>query len=205
MDSSSVLVTFASLIVGWFFNEMAKKFQMSRERRAHVGRALSNLLELHHQVRSVENTIHTLMHHFTLPKDQEPVMRAILVQLIPQGEECVERYEEAIDQLSESDPLIAFDLRTKAQIPRFIATLKTMDALQGTSEVDMVLIEKKMKSLLLPYLEVAIQELASLHGRSTLRQVKRMLNAPFVITVEMNEFIQQAQAAQEQQITGDEK
>ena len=202
MESLSVLVPIASLIAGWFLNEMSKKYQMSRERRAHIGRALSNLLELHHQIRSVENSIHLLMHHFTLPKDQEPALRAILSQLMPQGDECVERYEEAIEQLSESDPLVAFDLRTKAQIPRFIASLRTMDALHGTSDVDMVLIEKKLKGMLIPALELAIKELASLHGRSTLRQVNRMLGSPFEMPIELNEFLQKAQAAQQQQLAG---
>lgn len=204
MDVLSVFVPIATLIAGWFLNEMAKKFQMSRERRAHVGRALSNLLELHHQIRTFENVIHLLMHKFTLPKDQEPALRAILAQVIPQGDEYVTRYEEAIEQLSESDPVVAFDLRTKAQIPRFIASLRTIDTLHGTSGLDMGLIEKKLKEMLIPFLEIAIKELASLHGRSTLRQINRMLDSPFDMPIELTEFLQQAKAAQQQQLAGKE-
>lgn len=46
MESLSVLVPFASLIVGWYLNEISKEYQMSRVRRAHIGRALLTLLEL---------------------------------------------------------------------------------------------------------------------------------------------------------------
>src|ERR1039458_5583786 len=179
MDSLSVIVPFASLVVGWYLNEMSKKYQISRERRAHVGRALSNLLELHHQIRSVENAMNLIVHRFDLPKDQEPVLHAALNQLIPQADVYVARYEEAIEQLSESDPVVAFNLRTKAQIPRSLAMLRTMGANHGATDIDMAVIEKQVKVMLVPHLEIAIKELADLHGRSTLRQVNRMLDSPF--------------------------
>jgi len=185
-----------SAVVGafvvWMFNEIAKKFQMNRERRAHVGRALSNLLELHHRIRAMEDSTHLIMSHFALSKDQEPAMRVTLEQVIPQSEEYLGRYEDAIELLSESEPLIAFDLRTKAQIPRLLTTLRTMGANQGATEVDMVFFEKQFKRMIIPHLEAAIMILAKLHGKSTLRQVNSMLNAP----IEMpDEFIQKALAA----------
>jgi hypothetical protein len=115
--------------------------------------------------------------------------------VIPQGDEYVGRYEEAIEQLSESDPLNAFDLRTKAQIPRFVTTLKSMAVLQGTTDVDMALMEKYLKGMLVPQLEIAIKELAKLHGKSTLRQVNGMLSKPIEMPSELNEFLQDVQAA----------
>jgi len=192
LSLGNIISAVVGAFVVWMFNEIAKKFQMSRERRAYVGRALSNLLELRHRIRAMEDAIQLLMSHFDLSKDQEPAMRVILEQVIPQSDEYLGRYEEAIELLSESDPLVAFDLRTKAQIPRLLATLRTMGAHQGTTEVDMIFFEKQFKRMIIPHLEAAIMILAKLHGRSTLRQVNRMLNAP----IEMpDEFLQKALAA----------
>lgn len=195
MEWMSVLVSLASLVIGWLLNEIAKRFQMSRERRAHIGRALSNLLELHHQIRSIENTIKHVMQHLDIPKEGEIILRSVFEQIFPQGTEYVARYEEAIEQLSESDPIAAFELRTKAQIPRFLGSLRTVAISHGTqgeeiSLVEIENVEKQLKEMLIPELGRAILELAKLHGRSTQRQVNNILNSNFELPTEALSFLE---------------
>lgn len=123
MSWINVLVPVTSLIAGWFFSEMSKKSQISRERRSLVGRALSNLLELHHQIRAVETVLQLLTSRFNLTTEAEAAVRQIIQQIIPENDEYVARYEEAVAQLSESDPITAFRLSTNAQIHKYLDLL----------------------------------------------------------------------------------
>lgn len=190
MDWSGAIL----LVAGWFLNEMAKKFQMNRERRGHIGRALSNLLELHHQIRSVENTIQYLVQHFDLPVDTEHVLRPVLQQVVPQGDECIARYADAIEQLSESDPITAFDLRTKGQITRLLTLVQSMATLQGVSNMEMSFMEKQLREVLMPSLVTAIRELAQLHGSSSKRKVNAYLDAPFQMPEEAQAMLHNIKA-----------
>jgi len=202
MESLSVLVPFASLIAGWFLNEIAKKFQMSRERRAHVGRALTNLLELYHQIRAVENTLQLLTSRFELTKTDEAIVRQLIQRIIPQGDKYVAGYEDAIDQLSESNPVAAFLLSSNAQIPRFLDLMRATPALDGMPDTDMALFEKQLKEILMPHLKQVIKNLAKMHGKSTRRQVNQMLDVPAEIPDELNQFLQKLQEENQKQLAG---
>lgn len=68
----------ASLIAGWFLSEMSKRFQISRERGALISRALSNLLELHHQIRAVESVLQLQISRLKLTKGHETVVRQLI-------------------------------------------------------------------------------------------------------------------------------
>ncbi|HCI52211.1 MAG TPA: hypothetical protein DE312_02575 [Gallionella sp.] len=193
MSWINMLVPVVSLIAGWFLSEMSKKSQISRERRALVGRALSNLLELHHQIRAVETVLQLLTSRFNLTTEAEAVVRQIIQQIIPENDEYVARYEEAVAQLSESDPITAFRLSTNAQIPRFITKLRTLSSLNGIQNDEMSFFEKQLKDLFVPHIENAIKELARLHGRATSRQVHAMLDSPREIPDEINVLIQKMQ------------
>lgn len=190
MEWMDMLVAVVGLVVGWFLNEISKRFQLSRERQGHIGRALSNLLELHHRIRAVEHTIHHLSQQFELSDDAEHVLRPLLQQVIPQSDECVARYEDAIEQLSESDPLSAFELRTTGRIPHMLATLSSILPLHGASASDMALMEKQLKEMLIPSLVAAIRELARLHGYSTKKRIEAYLDAPLQMPAEAQAFLQ---------------
>jgi hypothetical protein len=197
MDWMNVLVPIVSLIAGWFLNEMSKKFQLGRERKALIGRALSNLLELHHQIRAVETSFQFLVSRFALPAEAKASVRQLLQQIIPQSDAYVTRYEEAVSQLSESDPITAFRLSTSAQIPRFLTLMQTMVSAEGTPDENALLAEKQMREIFVPLLELAIMELARLHGRSTYKQVKHRLATPTEFPEEFNQLSQIIQKAQQ--------
>ncbi|MFA6971519.1 MAG: hypothetical protein WC208_08980 [Gallionella sp.] len=186
----SVIASLVSLIVGWFLNEIAKKSQMSRERRAHIGCALSNLLELHHQMRAIENIIEYFYKQFSLPTDSQPLFRAVLEQILPQEDGFITRYEAAIEQLSESDPVTAFELRTKGQISILQKKIRTLGAAHGASVTDTTTVENLLRGKLLPALEKGIMALADLYGGETKSRVEKILSAPFELPEEMNDFIQ---------------
>ena len=175
------LFPLGSLVVGWLLNEMAKKFQMSRERQAHIGRALSNLLELRHQILAVENAIELSSKQLSLPDDSKSLLRILMEQILPQEDEFVAQYEEAIEQLSESDPVTAFDLRTRGQTSRFIKTIRTLGTAQGASTTEIAMVEKLLKEALLPALEKGVMELAKLHGKQTKKRVEKILRVRIIL------------------------
>jgi hypothetical protein len=202
MEWMGVLVPIASLIAGWFLNEMSKKFQSSRERKALIGRALSNLLELHHQIRTVETSFQFLVNRFALPAEAEADVRQLLQQIIQQSDPYVARYEEAVSQLSENDPITAFRLNTSAQIPRFLTLMRTMVSVDGAPDENTLLAEKHLRGIFVPLLERAIMELAQLHGRSTHKQVQQKLAAPTEFPEELNLLFQKLQKAQQDTMRG---
>lgn len=185
LSSSAIL-----LVAGWLFNEITKKFQMSRERRAIVGRALSNLLALHHRVRVIEETTAHLVKQLSLPESGRRAYKASFEYTLPPGDEFVTQYEEAIDQLSETDPVTAFELREKGKIPRL---LNVFPLLEGVSAEEIGLLEKQLKETLIPALEETIKKLARLHGRATKQRVNDILNSQLDFS-KMDSFLQNAQA-----------
>src|SRR5450759_594733 len=188
-----------SAVVGafvvWMFNEISKKRQADRARRALIGRALSCLLALYRRVRVIEDCTEYLVKQLSLPESGRQAYKSSFEYVLPQGDEFVTRYEEAIDQLSETDPVTAFELRERAKISRLLSGIPTMTKLQGGSAEEILVVERQLKGMLIPALEKAIKELAHLHGGATKRRVNDMLKSPLAISPEMKEYVQNAQAA----------
>lgn len=191
------------ILAGWLLNEMSKRFQLSRERCAIIGRALSSLLALHHRVRVIESNTEYLTQQLALPEAGRKAFKLSFEYVLPQGDEFVKRYEEAIDQLAEIDPVTAFELRSKAVIPRLLSGISTMETMKGISAEEVATIEKMMKATLLPALEKAIIKLARSHGRITKWRVEVLLNSTLAVPPEFHQYLQNAQAANASRSAGE--
>ncbi|MBI5436515.1 MAG: hypothetical protein HY937_05370 [Nitrosomonadales bacterium] len=190
------------ILAGWLLNEMSKRFQLSRERRAIIGRALSNLLALHHRVRVIEGCTDHLVKQLSLPESGRRAYKSSFEYVLPQGDEFVTRYGEAIDQLSETDPVTAFELRERAKISRLLSAIPAMATLQGASAEEILLVERQLKGMLIPALEKAIKELARLHDGATKRRVNDILKSPLTIPSGMEDLLQNAQAEHQKHLAG---
>lgn len=186
-----------SAVVGafavWLFSEVSKKRQADRDRRALIGRALSCLLSLYHRVRVIEDYTEHLTQQLSLPESGRRAYRASLEYVLPQEDKFVSRYEEAIDQLSEIDPVTAFELRDRAKISRLLSGIPSMTTFQSISVEEKLLVEGQLKEVLIPALEKAVKELARLYGGVTLRRVNDILNSQLKIPSDLDNFLQKAE------------
>lgn len=194
MSWENIVIPLASIVFGWLLNEMSKRFQLSRERRAIIGRALSNLLALHHRVRVIEECTEYLVKQLSLPESGRRAYKSSFEYVLPQEDDFVTRYEEAIDQLAETDPVTAFELRRKAVIPRLFGCISAMERLEGVSVEEVAEMEKMLKVSLMPALEKGIKELARLHGHITKWRVYNLLHSTLAVTPEMQQYLQNVQA-----------
>ena len=185
-----------SAVVGafavWLFSEVSKKRQADRDRRALTGRALSCLLSLYHRVRVIEDYTEYLTRQLSLPETGRRAYKASLEYVLPQGDEFVTRYEEAIDQLSEIDPVTAFELRDRAKISQLLSGIPAIATLQNISVEEKLLVEVQLKGMLIPALEKAVKELARLYGGVTQRRVNDILNSTLTIPSDLDGFLQSA-------------
>lgn len=192
MSLENLISAFVGAFTVWMFNEISKKRQTDRDRRALIGRALACLLALHHRVRVIEDYTEYLVKQLSLPEAGRRVYKSSLEYVLPQGEEFVTRYEEAIDQLAETDPVTAFELREKAKISRLLAGIPSVASLEGASAEQIVVAEQQLKVMLVPALEKAIKELARLHGGATQRRAATILKSKLAIPPEFEALIQDA-------------
>jgi hypothetical protein len=176
---TTALISLATLALGWFLNWLARQFQLRRDRRAVIGRALSNLLELRHRIMAVETALGAARKYLTVPDVHVPILRSMFEQLFPEDEQLVARYEGAIDQLSETDPVTAFEFRSKSFLSEFFTRWRRMAISQGPPPPELEVIERQLRQFMIPKLNESVIALARLHGRSTRRKVEAIVTKPF--------------------------
>lgn len=138
----------------------------------------------------------------SLQNEDKRFIKSTMEFILPPGDDFVARYEDAINQLSEFDPVSAFELRRSAVIPRLLSGISAMEKLDGISAEEMAEMESMLKVTLMPVLEKAIKELARLHGRITKWRVEVLLNSTLAMPPEFQQYLQNVQAAKSKQLSG---
>jgi hypothetical protein len=131
---------------------------------------------------------------FCIPDQALPAFRTAFDQLMPQDQTLVKRYEFAIDQLSENDPITAFEFRARGSISDFFTNLRQFILSQGPAPPELELVERQLRELIIPKLNDAVVALARLHGRSTKRRVEAIVKRETEVPPELQNLIETLQA-----------
>jgi len=193
MDVTTVLTTLASATLGWFLNELSQDLRVRRQRHGATGRALADLLELHHYLKGMAVVFGELQKYVAVPPAELLKVMNFISEFIPLDPALPGRYENAVSDIAATDPVLAFRLRSKDQIPSVFSKLRAFQASDPTADQIMTASNDVLRSVGHLGLESSIRELALAHGIGTWLRVRRMLRAE--IPRELAEFMREATTA----------
>ncbi len=178
MTTDGVLVTLipvATLVLGWFLNEVSQRLRVRAQRRTAIGQALAEILEVHHYMRTVALAVREINRHFPNSAPDELRGAAWLEQLLPRDAGAPERYSRALAELAAQAPLLAFRLRGSDQIPAILSRLRDSQPLEHGAADAIRDADKFLRAEALAPLEEAIRDLAWQYGLFTWWAVRRRL------------------------------
>jgi hypothetical protein len=163
-----------------------------KDRTAHkkvVARALTELLEIRHQIGSFNLVVEEVQKHVTLPAEFLPPLRKLLDDLTPVDRDANRRYEEAVSVLAEVDPLLAFQLRSRNKTQDLLGLPAVLAPQSGFSAADVDMLERSLQQMVLPHLDDSIAELARVHSWKTKRRVLKLLAQKRTVPPEVTAWI----------------
>jgi hypothetical protein len=190
----SVLETLASVAAGWGLSELSQYLRRRSLRLTAIGKALAELLEIRHHLRAVEMVFAELRRRFPQVSAGDLLAGMNWIeQLLPPDPGLPRRYEEAVTELAGSEPLLAFQLRSKEQLPPVLVRLRALQ-LVDPNAVDLVFqTDEFLRSQGLVAIDDAIRDLAWHHGVLTWCSIRRLLSKKLELPTEFDKFVTRVQ------------
>lgn len=180
------------MAAGWFLNELSQHLKTRRERKAATGRALADLLEIHHYLKGIELVFGEIQKWAPMSRAQVLEGMSWISQLVPPDPTLPERYQNAVTEISATDPLLAFRLRSKDQIPALLERLRAVQGLDMTTKDFISATDEFLRSAANQGIEDSIAELAYAHGVGTWFRIRNVMRRRSTVPRELSRFIQAA-------------
>lgn len=189
--------TLIGLIVGFGLKELSSVIRSSREDRRTIGKALAELLEVRHHLKTLPLAIESLKASLPGPISgyDEFMFRKAIWFFLPNTDGLQKRYEDAVSAVAGAFPTLAFELRSKDAIGPFIGRLRETLPIDPKDVPLWLKMEDKIIRLSMPKLDELIRELAKLHKRTTAKDVKAILKEPVEVQKELEKFYTEMFAA----------
>ena len=125
--------------------------------------------------------------------DAQAPLRVIFGALFPRDEGLTKRYEESVNLVAGTNPILAYRLRSQDMVGPFLQQLRALAAQDGPQSIALFgTVEDHLLRQLNPHLERLIRELAKRHGWRTRWETNRRLQEHFEVP---EEFWQALKAA----------
>jgi hypothetical protein len=183
----------AGVAIGWGLNQFGQWFVFRRDERRAIGRALADLLEVRHRLLGIPKVVEALRTKLSMPADAQAPLKVAVGALFPPDEGLAKRYEESVNLVAGTNPILAFRMRSQDMVGPFIHRLRTLALQDGPQAVALFsTIEDHLFRHLSPNLERLIRELAKRHGWRTRLETNRRLELPFEAPEEFWEALKAA-------------
>lgn len=160
-----------------------------KERKASLGVALADLLELRHRVVATELIVEKLK-EASVPDEVLPHFRNLIETMVFPSEDASDRYSKAITLLSTVDPLTAFELRSRNLIPKALNQWRA-SALQGGVNIgEWERLEREFLDFIKPKLDDGLLRLARLYSFSAGWEVKRLVKKKNELPKELKDLFE---------------
>lgn len=174
-------------VLGWMLNEISHRFRANAQRRAALGRALVELLEVHHAAKF-------MVLIFTKIRPQYGMSAAELVQgvdflerIIPPDPQLSDRYNAAVTEIATTHPVLAYRLRGREQLPRIFANIRSI-----ASPEEFAVLNELLNPIGLATMEEIIVSVARAHGWSSWWQTRQRVKRPVEVPQEITALIEAA-------------
>jgi len=183
----------AGVAVGWGLNQCGQWFVFRRDERKAIGRALADLLEVRHRLLAIPKALEAMTSRLGMSADAQAPLRVIFGALFPRDEGLTKRYEESVNLVAGTNPILAYRLRSQDMVGPFLQQLRALAAQDGPQSIALFgTVEDHLLRQLNPHLERLIRELAKRHGWRTRWETNRRLQEHFEVP---EEFWQALKAA----------
>lgn len=177
MDILQVLAPLLGVLLGGMIAGAGSVYRLRRERRGHAGRALADLLEVRHHVSAVEACLKEAQARSALPTEASLLVRRLVQVVSPVDARVHERYGAAVSLLASTDPLLAFELRSKDELSVVLAQVQGTVESAGIPADAAVEILDSLTETTLPVLDAALLKLARMHSRQSHVRVQAHLKS----------------------------
>jgi hypothetical protein len=170
----------AGVALGWGLNQGGQWLIFRRDERKAIGRALADLLEIRHRLLAIPKAVEAMSAKLGMPTGAQAPMKVAFGVLFPSDQGLTKRYEEAVNLVAGTNPILAYRLRSQDLIGPFLHQIRALALQDGPQSVTMfATVEDHLYRQLTPHLERLIRELAKQHGWRTWRETSRRLTEPF--------------------------
>jgi hypothetical protein len=168
------LGTFA---LGFLFNELSTLRKQRREDQRAVGQALTELLEIRHQLTVIPRAIEVLRARIPapLPAEVDFFIRQFVREKFLDPAALRERYDKAVSAVSGAFPLLAYELRSKDLMAVMLKEVAPLAAADPQSRTLWTRVEDELVRSSVPLLDDLICRTARLLDRKTLKETKAAL------------------------------
>lgn len=178
MDTNTLnlIMPLVGVLIGSILAGAGSVIRSRLERKRLIARALSELLEIRHQMIALDRVITLLASQLQIPAEAMPVIRGLISSIAPMDSGVHQRYEEVVTLLSGEDPLLGFHLRARCSILTFIESIRTSGIEHGVEPEFIEKIGSEVSSLIIPELNKVILLVGRKHSFITWWKLKGILN-----------------------------
>jgi CRISPR/Cas system CSM-associated protein Csm2 small subunit len=179
-DIATILGPIAGVLIGWFLNEFGQLAKLRREDRRTLGKALTILLDVYDsaaRLRAIEK-------HLQGMTNLSPSSLRMFKDILRNLNDIQGRYEETVNTLAASDPVGAYNLRSKVDSLNEVYRLRKdhlTKLAEGEKSEELIVAFKDFdqlhQHLQSDRLRAAVLKLARRHGWLTWVRVKRVIAA----------------------------
>jgi hypothetical protein len=187
-----------TLLIGWSLNELHHWFWSSREAREPFGRALTDLLEIRHELRGLGAILAEFKRRVSISESDERVARTLLESIVPQVEGLEARFNEAVTSIASVDPVLAFRLRRKDQFRTLLGKARALAKLSADGKDLPLWLEDRLTAAFMEGLEELIIDVARAHGLRTWWRVRKRIAQGDELPKEIDELFSSVSPADKQ-------
>ena len=191
MDTLQIIAPLIGVVLGGAISGLGAQFIARKERRRILAVALADLLEVRHRMMSFDLVLEKLRSEFNLGPESFPILRNLFDTLAPLDASFTERYNGAISLLAGVDPVLAFTLRSKNDLPKLLGTLRALATSDGANPALYEDFESTLRAAAAPSLNEAVMGLASAHSFVTAFKVRRLIKRSETLPPEASKFLEQ--------------
>lgn len=164
-----------------------------RDERKGIGRALADLLEIRHRLLAIPKAVEAMSSKLNVPANAQAPLKVAFGALFPPDQGLTKRYEESVNVVAGSNPILAYRLRSQDMVGPFLHQFRAIALQEGPQSAAMFsTIEDHLFRHLVPHLEHLIRALARQHGWKSWRETNRRLSEPFEVPEEFWEAMRAA-------------
>lgn len=178
MDTNTLnlIMPLLGVLIGSILTGTGSVIRGRLERKRLIARALTELLEIRHQMISLDRVLTLLASQLQIPPEAMPVVRSLVSSIVPIDSEVHQRYEEVVTLLSGEDPLLGFHLRARCSILTFTESMRTSGIEHGVEPAVIEKIGNELSSLIIPELNKVVLLVGRKHSIITWWKLRKILN-----------------------------